>query len=374
MIISIGIILAIYCILILSFSIGFAKVKNFNKTVSNPLSKFSIVIPFRDESENLPELLQSLSLLNYPKDLYEILFVDDDSEDDSVAILKKGVDFTQTNSTILKNNRISKSPKKDAIETAIAQAQFEWILTTDADCSVPKDWLTILDAFIQEEQPKMIAAPVGFTSNDSLLSQFQVLDFLALQATTIGAFGIEKPFLCNGANLCYKKDAFITLNGFTGNKHMASGDDIFLLEKMIASYPNKVKFLKSNKAVVRTKPEFTLTNLISQRVRWAAKSTAYSSSFAKLVGLTVLSINSVLIFLLLGSVLGYFSWIFFGFIYLLKFSVDFILLFQMASFINQKRNLIHTVWVAILYPIFSIFIVLKSFTSEYSWKGRNFKK
>jgi len=373
MILVFGVILAIYCILILAFSIGFAKTNHFNEVAPTPQTKFSIVIPFRDESENLPELLQSLSLLNYPKELYEILFVDDDSDDDSVAIIKKN-DCAQPDVQVLKNHRKSKSPKKDAIETAILQSQFDWILTTDADCIVPKDWLISLDAFIQKENSNMIAAPVSFISNNSLLAQFQSLDFLALQATTIGAFGIGKPFLCNGANLCYKKSAFLALNGFEGNEHIASGDDVFLLEKMIASYPDKVKFLKSDKTIVLTKPETTLKQLISQRIRWAAKSTAYKNPFSKFVSSTVFGINLILITLAIGGLFGYFSWQFFGYFFSLKLLVDFTLLFQIASFSHQKRNLIHIAWVALVYPIFIIFIALKSFTVGYSWKGRVFKK
>ncbi len=385
MIVVFGIILAIYCILILAFSIGFTKVKNFNTTVSTPLTKFSIVIPFRNESENLPELLESLSALNYPKKLYEILFIDDDSDDDSVIVINDFIDKpldcaclpnrqARGDINIIKSIRKSKSPKKDAIETAILQSQFDWILTTDADCSVPKDWLVSLDAFIQKENPNMIAAPVSISSENSLLAQFQSLDFFALQATTIGAFGIGKPFLCNGANLCYKKEAFLALHGFEGNKHIASGDDIFLMEKMIASYPDKVKFLKSEKTIVLTKPEPTLKQLISQRVRWAAKSTAYKNPFSKFVSLIVFSMNLILIILAIGSLIGYFSWLFLFGIFILKFCIDFIFLFQITTFFKRRNILVHYFWSSIIYPIFIIFIALKSFTASYQWKGRVFKK
>ena len=105
---------------------------------------------------------------------------------------------------------------------------------------------------------------------------------------TIGGFGIKKPFMCNGANLCYSKEIFHELNGFEGNNHLASGDDIFLLEKMFKHFPKKTKYLKSDKALIITSAEPTLKKLFQQRIRWASKSTSYSNRFTKIVGLIVL--------------------------------------------------------------------------------------
>ena len=65
---------------------------------------------------------------------------------------------------------------------------------------------------------------------------------MSLQGSTVGGFGIGHPFLCNGANLAYKKHHFIQLNGFKGNDTIASGDDIFLFEKFIHAFPRQVHF------------------------------------------------------------------------------------------------------------------------------------
>ena len=62
------------------------------------------------------------------------------------------------NITIIKNIRKSNSPKKDAIETAIEIAKNDWIITTDADCLVQKNWLNSIDNYIQNTNIKMIAS------------------------------------------------------------------------------------------------------------------------------------------------------------------------------------------------------------------------
>ena len=134
MIIFSGIILALYCSLLIAFLIGFDKVENFKIAKIKSKTKFSIIVPFRNEVENLEELLQSISTLNYPKELFEILLVNDDSIDDSVNLIKNFIpENDRLNIKILTNNRRTNSPKKDAIQTAILQANFDWIITTDAD-------------------------------------------------------------------------------------------------------------------------------------------------------------------------------------------------------------------------------------------------
>jgi len=374
------IIISLYSILIIAFIIGFDSLEKPKPINTVSKTSFSIVIPFRNEARVLPILLKSLQQLKYSSDKFEIIFVDDDSKDNSVSIIEKGLDTsrlgrdTRPDIQILTNNRKSGSPKKDAVETAIAQAKFDWILTTDADCNVPQNWLQVFDAYIQQYQPKLIAAPVTYNTANSLLKQFQLLDLLSLQGSTMGGFGIGYPFMCNGANLCYKKQAFLDINGFEGNKHIASGDDLFLLEKMVAKYPENVHFLKSDKVIITTKPEPTLKKLISQRVRWASKATSYKNNFSKLVSLSVFSMNVLLIVLFLGSIVGYYSWLLFMIVFPIKFCLDFIILFKTAIFFKQQSVLKHYFWSSLVYPIFITFIVLSSFTSNYSWKGRTYKK
>src|SRR5690606_31135182 len=97
--------------------------------------------PFRNEAEKLPTLLQSISELNYPKELFEIIFVDDESDDESNAQLMGFLANSRTDIKIISNIRKTNSPKKDAITSAIDIAKYDWILTTDADCVLPKFWL-----------------------------------------------------------------------------------------------------------------------------------------------------------------------------------------------------------------------------------------
>ena len=314
----------VYLLLIGSFILGFDRVKDFELSDLTPKTRFSIIITFRNEEKNLPALLQSISTLNYPKDYFEIIFVDDESDD---------------NIKIIKNIRTSNSPKKDAITLAISQATFDWIVTTDADSILPKYWLDSFDEFIQEQQPDMIVAPITYANVKGFLQNFQLLDVLSLQGATIGGFGIKKPFLCNGANLAYKKQLFKTLNGFQGNSEIASGDDVFLLEKATRQIAFKVAYL-----------------------------------FGKLAGFIILLQNALLICCLALVGIGILTPKELLYIFIIKFSIDLLLIQKAANFFDQKNHLKHYALSSLYYPFFTVYVGFIAVFKGYKWKGRSYRQ
>jgi len=365
MIIVLYIITTIYCLAIVVLIYGFTKVNSFDYVGLKPKTKFSIVVPFRNETENLPILLDSFSKLNYHEDLFEVILVDDfSSEEYRVQTFKFKV-------SVIKNIRVSNSPKKDAISTAMQTAENDWIITTDADCVVNENWLSALDNYIQHHQVSMIAGAVSYECENSFLHHFQQSDLASLQGATMGSFGIGKGFICNGANFAYSKSFFQELNGFGGNDGIASGDDVFLLQKAIARFPEKVQYLKSENNIVVTKPLDDWKSLFYQRVRWASKTGSYQSRFGKGLGLVVFVGN-------LAWVLGVGSWVL-GFIpfqeilllILLKFIVDAVLIYKANSFLTKNR-MRYLILGSLLYPFFSVSVALYSLFGKYEWKGRRF--
>ena len=344
---------------------GLSKVKSFENTGLSPKTRFSIVVPFRNETENLPILLDSFSKLNYPEDLFEVILVDDFSSE------QFQVQSSKFKLSVIKNIRVSNSPKKDAISTAIQSAENDWIITTDADCVVNENWLLSLDNYIQLHDVSMIAGAVSYEAKNSFLHHFQQLDLASLQGATMGSFGIGKGFMCNGANFAYSKSFFQELNGFGGNDGIASGDDVFLLQKAIARFPEKVQYLKSENNIVVTKPLDDWKSLFYQRVRWASKTGSYQSRFGKGLGLVVFVGN-------LAWVLGVGSWVL-GFIpfqdilllILLKFIVDAVLIYKANLFLS-KTKIRFLVSASLLYPFFSVSVALYSLFGKYEWKGRRF--
>jgi len=355
---------------------GFTKIKKYQNTNLKPQISFTIIVPFRNEEENLPNLLASFSQLNYPTDLFEVILVDDSSSEKFQILncfassLTLGSKFQVS---IVDNIRISNSPKKDAISTAMKHVKTNWVITTDADCMVPENWLLTFDNYIQENNVSMLAGAVSYECENSFLHHFQQLDLTSLQGATIGSFGVQKAFMCNGANFAYTKSLFEKLNGFDGNNKIASGDDVFLLQKAANLFPDEVHYLKAKEAIVITKPTENWKSLFHQRVRWAAKTSSYQSNFGKFLGVIVFLGN-------LSFVMGFLFWIFriwdwhFLVLYVVfKFFIDFILLYKTNQFLTKKR-LRYVVLSSLFYPFFSTTVALYSLFGSYEWKGRKFGK
>jgi biofilm PGA synthesis N-glycosyltransferase PgaC len=372
--ISLITIIIIYLILITWLNRGFNKIDVFSLRDLPVKTKFSIIIPFRNEEEVLPKLLHSISNLNYKKESFEILCVDDESTDKSEEFITKALKATKIDFRIIDTIRSTNSPKKDAISTAINLAKHEWIITTDADCILPRYWLDCYDEFIQTNTTIAIAGPVKFTGESSFFNRFQIMDTLSLQGATIGSFGIKKPFLCNGANFAYRVSAFNTVDGFKGNANIASGDDIFLLEKFIKHAKDKVYYLKSEKAIVTTSVNANLKGLIEQRLRWASKTSNYKTWFPKSIGAIVFVANFICMALIPLVILNQIAFKTAVLIFLIKFSIDLLLLFKISRFFKQEPVLLSYVFASLLYPFFNSYIAIFSSFKSYEWKGRTYKK
>lgn len=333
--------------------------------------KFSIVIPFRNEADNLPKLAQSLAELNYPTSQFELIFINDASEDNSVQILSE---FKKTHPEIslqiLHSKGTSNAPKKEALTKGILAAKHSWIVTTDADCIVPKNWLQSFNTTITLQQPICIAAPVAIKADLELLTTFQQIENAAMQMCTHAFFEINTPLLCNGANFAFLKDAFIQVNGYSGNENISSGDDIFLLEKFTGLEPHRCTNCYQPDAIVITNAEHTWAGFFLQRVRWASKTTKQKSLGIKALGILQVLTNVSLLFLCVLSFLKPNYWLTTTYYFSLKTAVDIVFVFPFLKFSKTKIPFYYFFLVALLYPFTTLVITLKSMYGGYIWKGR----
>lgn len=366
----------IYFISIGILLIGNLQLPEFSSEEKTPKNRFSIIIPFRNEAQHLLKLLASIQKLEYPLTLFEIIFVDDDSEDASANIIQEAlVSYPKPlNYTVISNIRVTGSPKKDAIATAINIAKYEWVLTTDADCQLPQKWLATYNAFIQENDPKLVAGPVDLKVDTTFLQHYQQLDSWSLQSVTRGSFGLADPLLCNGANLAYKKDAYKAVNGFAGNDHIASGDDIFMLEKMKKAFPKDMYYLKSGDAIVTTRPQESWASVVRQRVRWASKTSQQKNLASKVLGVIIFTSNllvvaGVALCFIQKELLPFYISFLAG-----KVLIDTIFLFRSAIFFKKNLHPFYTLLSSVLYPFITLCVVFGSFSGSYRWKGRFYKK
>ncbi len=377
MIYFIGIVFLLYFTVMIRVWVDAIKMPFFTSEISPPQTTFSIVVPFRNEAENLPNLLSSLADIDYPNDLFEIILVNDESNDNSLAVIETFLrDRPEDHKSwkVLENHRFSGSPKKDAITLANDRASNDWMVATDADCSVPQDWLTLLNSCIVENKPKMVFGPIIYPESGPLENYFQFLDGLSLQALTLAGFSRRHPLICNGANMAYSRHVFQEVEGYKDNNQLASGDDIFLMEKVRACYPESLYFLKSPDYLVKTQAENSLREIISQRVRWASKTSNQPNMQVKLLGLLVFLTNLAFIFAFIGiRTITQHLWTFVGLI-LAKFIIDYAVIVSTAGMYRKKLSLMKYLVCALVYPLINTWVVFLSLFGSYSWKGRKFRK
>ncbi|MDO3693406.1 glycosyltransferase [Wenyingzhuangia sp. chi5] len=359
------IVIILYSLMILLFIVGLIRLPKTEVDQSLHQQRFSILIPFRNEEKSLNNLLKSIQNLEYDSDNFEILLIDDESTDNSVNIIKQWQDKIP-NIKILNNQRVSYSPKKDAIQVGIKATKFDFIITTDADCVLPKNWLYAYNSIIYQKQSLFVAGPIALKTNKNFVEQYQKYDSLSLISVTMGSFGIQQPMMCNAANMGFDKKAYLQMQSHQTN--IASGDDVFTLENFVKDFPKKVHYLNTTEALVVTKAENNWKKVIQQRIRWAAKSTHYKSFFTKFIGLIVLITQLFIVFGLMLKPLFTF------YLLLLKIGIDLIIILITNKKLKQKISIQQYVLVGILYPFLNTYIGIKALFGGYNWKGRKFKR
>jgi peptide/nickel transport system permease protein len=370
--------LAAYGVLMALYTRGHWNLRAFVAKGKTPQTKFSIVIPARNEAANIENCIAGILAQNYPSHLFELIVIDDFSEDETANIVGS-IALQYNNVRLLRLQDFTKDEnivayKKRAIEIAIEQANHPWIVTTDADCSFTKNWLASYDAYIQEHNCVMIAAPVSYKNTGSFLSVFQVLDFISLQGITAAAVGSGSHTLCNGANLCYSKEAFESVGKFSGIDHLPSGDDMLLMHKMKKSYPEKIGYLYAQDTVVTTAPSATLDLFIQQRIRWSSKALGYQDKIIFWILLLVYLVNfSLLVYLPVnlietGNINNWF--VFIG----CKTLVELPFMYAAAKFFKQQKLLW---WFLFMQPFHILYTVVAGWFGtfgSYKWKGRTVTK
>ena len=369
------VVLLAYCLLILLYRQWFLRLPLFQAGKNiQPQTWFSIIIPARDEEDNIQSCLQSVLQQNYPSELFEVIVINDHSTDQTENIIRS-MQKEHSNLHLLNlSEHLDGNPlnayKKKAIELAIAQSKGNWIVTTDADCMVTKEWLRSFDAYIQKEQPVFIAAPVMFTNNHSFLSVFQLLDFISLQGITAAAVSAGYHSMCNGANITYRKDVFNEVGKFKGIDQIASGDDMLLMHKIKQKYPDQLGYLFCKESIVTTAPMPNWKSFFNQRIRWASKADKYQDKTIFWTLLLVYTVNTFLLFLLFSSPFienGFSNWLV---LIIAKTLIELTLMLPVARFYNQINALL---WFPVMQPFHIAYTVIAGWLGKfgtYQWKGR----
>lgn len=368
------IIVLIYAFVIQGFYWSWRKIP-VSKQSSSSLNKISIVIAIRNEEENIPALFQSIQKLDYPKNLFEVILIDDHSDDASLKLMEQ---FKSSNPEIdmsIQTLPESETGKKMALKQAYALANYEIIQCTDGDCILPISWLQECAEAFKNKEIKLISGGIKLYQESGLFQKIQALELLSLIASGGAAIGIHKPIMCNGANMAFRKEILEQLTEEAIKYQYASGDDVFLLQEVKRRFgPKAISFIKSTNYWLTTKAEREVSGWLNQRIRWVSKSSGYQDAFLLFTSLLVFLVNFNLLLLLIGSIFNPQLLSTLAYIFILKGVTDFIFLKQATKDSSQKHLLSYFIPLNLAYPFFISYTAILGQFKGFTWKGRDYKK
>jgi len=259
-----------YIIFVIRFYFGW---KRYKPALDFEKKRVSVVIVARNEAPNLPLLMTCLLSQDYPKELYEIVFGDDDSGDGTEKIMRGYIEAGHNIKYIRSMGREQVvSPKKVALSRAIEAAEGDIIITTDADCIVPITWISSMVSQFGED----VSMVAGYSrtlipawNKASLLQKYEHFDFALTYMVLGGGYTLGKSWACIGQNLAYRKSAWEAVGGFSQIMHLISGDDVNLMQLMRMA-GHKIIFNFSPASFTHTHPVKSWKQFINQRSRWAS--------------------------------------------------------------------------------------------------------
>jgi cellulose synthase/poly-beta-1,6-N-acetylglucosamine synthase-like glycosyltransferase len=362
-----------YLIFLMNIVKGIRIVKN--EISENKNDEFiSVIIPFRNEEKNILESLASIESQSLSKDRYEVIYVDDNSDDNSIEILRSAISSRNIKVITSDVNLEDRAHKKIALKKAIQLAEGEIIITTDADCVHGRDWLkTIVNMF--DYKTAFVSGPVEFIQDESIFSQFQRLEFSGLILVGAGLIGLKEPIICNAANLGFRKSVYELVGGYADNLNLSSGDDEFLMQKISRETNFNIKFSFDRSAMSYTKPNSTFKQFFNQRKRWASKSFFYvkKSTTIKLTFIYLFYLG-LLAQLLLGIFYSNLFFISLLFSLVLKIISEYqIVQIESEGLFSKVNNKLFLLAEMLQIP-YIIIAGISGLFGNYEWKGRKIKR
>lgn len=342
-------------------------------TPSSSKHTVTVVIVARNEEKAIKKLLRTLAEQGYPKDQFDVIIIDDNSDDKTLeTALSLAAQFRLSLKVkgLETPLRFTGSPKKAAIQQAAAMSKSDILLLTDADCILSPGWITS-HVLYYEAFPgaKLVFGPFYFEGKKSIHS---LLNLEAINLSGVGAVTnlLGMPTMCSGANLSYKRELVEELKPFDDNMQVASGDDEFMLHSVSKKYPDGAFYNKIEEGAVATLPPLSLTAFYFQRRRWAGKWKSYTVPWPKWLSLLVFAGNAGYLFaLILFLSTGNIFW--FG-LMTIKWLVEGIFSLKLCSYLQRMKWLLYFIPMEIIYPFYAIFFGIAANFGKYQWKGRSY--
>ncbi|NNE26868.1 MAG: glycosyltransferase [Saprospiraceae bacterium] len=329
-------------------------------------AQFSIIIPARNEAEHIQSCLQAWLDNKHLEDyVLEIIVIDDHSTDNTTSIVKE-IDHPIIRLIDLSHFG-TKGSKKLAVDTGVNAAKGNYIIQTDADCTVTPGYIKSLASLIQQYDIDLLAGSVKFEHSKNLFEHFQSLDMCGMMALTKAGIESNRWYLANGANLVYKKSLACDLD-----KSFASGDDVSRINQFAIIENCALHFSNDPNLTVSTSPEKTMQTFIPQRLRWGTKNKHTTNPvILGIMGLVFFQSLWFYIHIMACAVFGPIALLALGLHFFIKMTMDYLLLEASTKQYGLADSLKYFLPAWVIQQLYiSLLGIASLLMDKYRWKGR----
>jgi GT2 family glycosyltransferase len=189
--------------------------------------RFSIVVPTYDRLRRLAACLDALAALDYPRDAYEVVVVDDGSStplDDVVA--------AHAGDATVRLHRQANAGPACARNAGLAHATGDWLAFTDDDCAPEPGWLAALAAAADAHPDALLG---GHTTNgldgNRCAAASQLLVTYLYEELRAGPGEASEPAFFASNNIAAPAGRLRDLGGFDAAFPLAAGEDRDLCDR-----------------------------------------------------------------------------------------------------------------------------------------------
>jgi cellulose synthase/poly-beta-1,6-N-acetylglucosamine synthase-like glycosyltransferase len=346
---------------------GYKKSLGLKKNQNISFPKISVIVAGRNEEQNILRCINSLSKINYPEEFLEIILVNDNSTDKTYELMVEATKdfgfFKVINSRKSISNKLK--GKANAINTAIEICTGEIIVSTDADCEIPPNWIKETVHYF-DENTAMVCGFTLINPVQSLFAKMQSIDWMYLLSLASSSAGLKMIMSCIGNNLSFTKSSYNHVGGYESIGFSVT-EDLALMRKINSNKNFKIKFPVDKECLVETLPCNNLSELFSQKRRWF-RGGIRINFLGYLVGFELYSVNILLVFGLF-----FLSWKIYLALIILKIVSELILLRKTFQRFDLK-------YLYKYYPLFIFYFAFYGlilpvsflFNRKIKWKGQKF--
>lgn len=332
--------------------------------LANKLPFISILVAVRDEEKHIEACLEKLARLNYPSDALEILIGDDQSEDNTVAIVESFIAQRSQFKLFFIRERMGKAQGKANVLAHLAKvARGTLLFMTDADIRVSSDWLNLRSHFETNTNLGILTA-CTLIQGRSFFARIQALDWTYGFALLKMSSDLSIPITAVGNNMVVRKEAYEAVGGYAQIPFSITED--FALYKAVIGQGYDFKQVIEKDTLAFSEPSPNLISLLQQRKRWL-RGGLESATYVRLLVFSQTFIAPFLVILLIiNPKLGLMVWA-------IKVISQWALIIPILRHLRQRHLLKYLVFFE-FYSIFFmiVLIIFYLLPVKVVWKGRTY--